>query len=438
MVYEGYVRDFLELSDISVGDTIKIEKDNITHKGMLLEKPDYSNENTLIIKLSSGYNIGVDIQDAKIEKIATGKKPNIELDPVDKQISSEKDNLSILSTGGTVASVIDYKTGAVHPAFTADDLLRATPELVDYANITAKAIFNILSENMNPDYWIKTANSIYDEINNGADGVIIAHGTDTMHYTASALSFMLDTPVPIILTGAQRSSDRPSSDAFTNLMASVTAAKSDVAEVCICMHSSEDDPTCDLHRGNRARKMHTSRRDTFTSINMNPIARVDNNKLSILDDEVKYTKRNSCKLDINDNLSKKVALVKMYPGISPELIDIYVDKGYEGLVIEGTGLGHCSDDVITSIARATSENIAVVMTSQCLFGRTNMNVYSSGRRLLHENVIPVNDMIPETAYTKLLWAAGQSDNVDEIRTIMQSNLKGEMNDTLSQRYFIKN
>jgi glutamyl-tRNA(Gln) amidotransferase subunit D len=438
MVYEGYIRDFLELSDISVGDTIKIEKDNITHKGMLLEKPDYSNKNTLIIKLNSGYNIGVDIQDAKIEKIASGEKPNIELDPVDKQISSDKDNLSILSTGGTVASVIDYKTGAVHPAFTADDLLRATPELVDHANITAKAIFNILSENMNPEYWIKTANSIYDEINNGADGVIIAHGTDTMHYTASALSFMLDTPVPIILTGAQRSSDRPSSDAFTNLMASVTAAKSDIAEVCICMHSSEDDPVCDLHRGNRARKMHTSRRDTFTSINMNPLARIDNNKIEIVDDEVEYTKRNSSKLAINDNLAQKVALIKMYPGISPELIDIYVDKGYEGLVIEGTGLGHCSDEVITSISRATSENIPVVMTSQCLFGRTNMNVYSSGRRLLNENVIPVNDMLPETAYTKLLWAAGQSDDTEEIRKIMQSNLKGEMNTTLSQRYFIKN
>lgn len=438
MVYEGYVRDFLELSDINVGDIIKIEKDNITHKGMLLEKPDYSNENTLIIKLNSGYNIGVDIQDAKIEKIADGEKPKIELDPVDKQISSDKDNLSILSTGGTVASVIDYKTGAVHPAFTADDLLRATPELVDYANINAKAIFNILSENMNPEYWIKTANSIYDEINNGADGVIIAHGTDTMHYTASALSFMLNTPVPIILTGAQRSSDRPSSDAFTNLMASVTAAKSDIAEVCICMHSTEDDPSCDLHRGNRARKMHTSRRDTFTSINMNPLARINNNKVNILDEEVKYFKRDSTELAINDNLAKKVALVKMYPGISPELIDIYVDKGYEGLVIEGTGLGHCSDDIITAIARATDENIPVVMTSQCLFGRTNMNVYSSGRRLLHENVIPVADMLPETAYTKLLWAVGQSDESDEIRNIMQSNLKGEINTTLSQRYFIKN
>ncbi len=370
MAYEGYLKEFLEISNITVGDTIKVTKPGIEHEGMLLEKPDYSNENTLIVKLSSGYNIGIDVKDAKIEKISEGSKPKIELDPVDKQIREDKDNLSILSTGGTVASVIDYKTGAVHPAFTADDLLRATPELVDYANINAKAIFNILSENMTPRYWKETAEAVYDEINNGADGVIIAHGTDTMHYTASALSFMIDTPVPIVLTGAQRSSDRPSSDAFTNLMASVVAAKSDIAEVSICMHSNEDDPTCDLHRGTRARKMHTSRRDTFTSINMNPLATIANDKVTINDMEVGYTKRNEVELALNNDLAEKVALVKMYPGIDPEIIDMYTDKGYDGIVLEGTGLGHCSDDVIEKIERATNEKIPVVMTSQCIFGHT--------------------------------------------------------------------
>ncbi|HIJ16066.1 MAG TPA: Glu-tRNA(Gln) amidotransferase subunit GatD, partial [Methanosphaera sp.] len=321
MSYEGYLKEFLEISNIDVGDKIRVTKPEIEHEGMLLEKPDYSNENTLIIKLSSGYNIGIDVKDAKIEKLSEGKKPKIELDPIDKQISEDKDNLSILSTGGTVASVIDYKTGAVHPAFTADDLLRATPELVDHANIKAKAIFNILSENMNPEYWKKTAEAIYDEINDGADGVIIAHGTDTMHYTASALSFMIDSPVPIVLTGAQRSSDRPSSDAFTNLMASVVAAKSDIAEVTICMHSSEDDPTCALHRATRARKMHTSRRDTFQSINMNPLATIENNQIHINDAEVPYTKRGEKELSLNNTLADKVALVKMYPGIDPEIID---------------------------------------------------------------------------------------------------------------------
>ncbi|OED29953.1 Glu-tRNA(Gln) amidotransferase subunit GatD [Methanosphaera sp. WGK6] len=438
MVYEGYLKDFLDISNITVGDIVKITKANVEHTGMLLEKPDYTNKDTIIIKLNSGYNIGVNIKDAKIEKISEGSKPQIELDPVDKQISKDKQNLSILSTGGTVASVIDYKTGAVHPAFTADDLLRATPELVDHANITAKAIFNILSENMKPEYWKKTAEEVYNEINNGADGVVIAHGTDTMHYTASALSFMIDTPVPIVLTGAQRSSDRPSSDAFTNLMASVTAAKSDVAEVTICMHGTEDDSYCDLHRGTRARKMHTSRRDTFTSINMNPIAKIEDNTVTINDIEVPYTKRNEETLALNNDISEKVALIKMYPGIAPELIDIYVDKGYEGLVIEGTGLGHCSDEVIESISRATSEKIPVVMTSQCIFGRTNMNVYSSGRRLLQNNVISVSDMLPETAYTKLSWVTGQTENLNEIQKLMQTNLKGEMDTTLSQNYFIKN
>lgn len=249
---------------------------------------------------------------------------------------------------------------------------------------------------------------------------------------------MIDTPVPIVLTGAQRSSDRPSSDAFTNLMASVVAAKSDIAEVTICMHATEDDPYCDLHRGTRARKMHTSRRDTFTSINIDPLARIENNKLTIKDKEVPITKRNEKELSLNNNLADKVALIKMYPGIDPEIIDIYIDKGYDGIVIEGTGLGHCSDEVIDKISRATNENIPVVMTSQCIYGRTNMNVYSSGRRLLHENVIPVSDMLPETAYTKLLWAAGQTDNMEEIRNIMQKNLKGELSTTLSQNYFIKN
>lgn len=438
MAYEGYLKDFLELSEITVGDTVKVTKPDISHTGMLLEKPDYSNENTIIIKLDSGYNIGVDIEGAKIEKISEGDKPHIELDPVDKQLSDDKDNISILSTGGTVASVIDYKTGAVHPAFTADDLLRATPELVDYANINAKAILNILSENMKPEYWVKTAESVFDEINNGADGVIIAHGTDTMHYTASALSFMIDTPVPIVITGAQRSSDRPSSDAFTNLMGSIAGVKSDIAEVMVCMHSSEDDPACDLIRGTRARKMHTSRRDTFNSINMEPLAKIENNEIRLYDSEVTYTKRGEQQLNLNTDISDKIALVKIYPGLDPEIIDFYVDKNYEGIVLEGTGLGHCSDEVITSVARATSENIPVVMTSQCLYGKTNMNVYSSGRRLLHHNVIPVSDMLPETAYTKLSWVAGQTDDISLIRELMQTNLKGEMDTSLSQKYFIKN
>ena len=199
---------------------------------------------------------------------------------------AEKPDISIVSTGGTVASVVDYKTGAVHPAFTADDLIRANPELLGHANISGEAILNILSENMKPEYWVKTARSIADEINNGADGVVVAHGTDTMHYTSAALSFILDTPVPVVITGAQRSSDRPSSDAFMNIISSVVAAKSDIAEVTLCMHAEEDDSYCYLHRGTKVRKMHTTRRDTFRSINSLPIAKIRNGKLKLIDKDL--------------------------------------------------------------------------------------------------------------------------------------------------------
>ena len=143
---------------------------------------------------------------------------------------------------------------------------------------------------MKPEYWVKTARSVADEINGGADGVVVAHGTDTMHYTSAALNFMLDTPVPVVVTGAQRSSDRPSSDAFMNLISSVVAAKSDIAEVTLCMHAEEDDSYCLLHRGTKVRKMHTTRRDTFRSINALPIAKIEKGKLKLVDKNSDYNK----------------------------------------------------------------------------------------------------------------------------------------------------
>ena len=278
----------------------------------------------------------------------------------------KKRDISIISTGGTVASIIDYKTGAVHPAFTADDLLRANPELVEQANIKGEAILNILSENMKPEYWIKTARSIADEINGGADGVILAHGTDTMHYTSAALSFILNTPVPVVLTGAQRSSDRPSSDAFLNLMMSVTAAKSDLAEVMVCMHATGNDSYRYLHRGTKVRKMHTSRRDTFRSINTQPLARIENGKIKILDENRRFNKSEmKGPVELQDDLEPRVALIKSFPGISPEIIDYHLDKGYRGLVLEGTGLGHVPEEIIPALERASDSGIPVVMTSQC-------------------------------------------------------------------------
>ena len=433
MTYKENAKKYIENYGLSIGDTVKINKKDISYTGILLDRPEDGDDGYLVIKLSSGYNIGVSIKDTNAELIEKRDKPKIGYDESEIPHDDAKQNISIISTGGTVSSVIDYRTGAVHPKFTASDLVKANPELLDYANYHVKALYNILSENMKVEYWAKAAMEIANDINDGADGIVIAHGTDTMHYTSAALSFMLKTPVPIIITGAQRSSDRPSSDANINLIDSVIAAKSDIAEVCVCMHGSLNDEFTYLHKGTKVRKMHTSRRDTFRSINAQPIAKIENKQIKI---NTNYTKRGFNKLEVNANVEDKVGLIKSFPGISEEFIEYHIDKGYKGLVIEGTGLGHVPNNLINSFKRAKDENIPVIMTSQCLYGRVNMNVYSTGREIKDSGVISARDMTPETTYVKLCWALGQSDDYSEVKNIMQTNIAGEFSEKSSIKEFL--
>ncbi len=435
MTYKENSEKYIENYGLSIGDTIKVHKEDITYTGILLDRPEDADDGYLVIKLSSGYNIGVAIEDTTAELIEKGEKPKIGYDETEIPHDDSKQNISIVSTGGTVSSVIDYRTGAVHPKFTASDLVKANPELLDYANYNVKALYNILSENMKPEYWAKAAEEVANDISDGADGIVIAHGTDTMHYTSAALSFMLKTPVPVIITGAQRSSDRPSSDANINLIDSVIAAKSDIAEVCVCMHGSLNDKYTYLHKGTKVRKMHTSRRDTFRSINAQPIAKIEDKKVNI-NPEYSYTKRGENKLELNTAFEEKVGLIKSFPGISEEYIEYHIDKGYKGLVIEGTGLGHVPNNLIDSFKRAQDENIPVIMTSQCLYGRVNMNVYSTGREILDAGVISGLDMTPETTYVKLCWALGQSDDYAEVKEIMQTDIAGEISQKSSIRDFL--
>lgn len=434
MTYKENSKKFLEESDITVGDTVNVSKEDVSYKGILLDRSEDAEDNYIVLKLDSGYNVGIEITNAKIELIEHGDKPKIGYDETEIPYDNNKMNISIISTGGTVSSVIDYSTGAVHPAFTAGDLLKANPELIDIANYDVKALYNILSENMEPKYWVEAARSIADEINNGSEGVVIAHGTDTMHYTSAALSFLIESPVPIVVTGSQRSSDRPSTDTFLNLINSVGAAKSDIAEVTVCMHNNLDDDICALHSGVKVRKMHTSRRDTFRSINSEPIAYLKNGKIQKTTRE--YIKRDERQLKLHDSIEEKVGLIKSYPGISSELIDYHIDKGYKGLLIEGTGLGHVPEYMIPSLERAFDEGIPCVMTSQCLYGRVNMNVYSTGRKLIDAHVISGEDMSPEVAYVKLCWALGQSDNINDVEKIMKTNIAGEITDRTSAKYFL--
>jgi glutamyl-tRNA(Gln) amidotransferase subunit D len=424
-----------------VGDLIKItSKNGSTFEGVLMPRPGISaDESHIIIKLKSGYNTGISVKegvtivnlakgsgrDAGTQRVATVGAPT--------RVVKDLPTVSLLSTGGTIASKVDYKSGAVSPALSAQDLYDVVPELGDVANVRAEILFNILSENMTPETWSKTADAIGRRtIEGGLDGVIVAHGTDTMHYTAAALSFALrGLPIPVVLVGSQRSSDRPSSDAAMNLLNSaVVAGRGPFAEVVVCMHGETGDTYSLCHRGTKVRKMHTSRRDTFKSINAKPLARIQGNKVEMLVKD--YVSRDPKReLLVEAKFDDRVALVKTYPGIARELIDVLVDKKYHGIVLEGTGLGHVPQSTYDSIKRAIEQEIVVVMTSQCISGRINMNVYSTGRELLAMGVIPGEDMLPETALVKLMWLLGKGETPQKTRELMKINVAGEITEVSS-------
>ncbi|ASJ00791.1 Glu-tRNA(Gln) amidotransferase subunit GatD [Thermococcus gorgonarius] len=424
------IEEFMKKHGLEVGDLIRVIKRDgdelLTFEGLVMPPYELSPGETLTIKLDNGYNIGILID--AIERVEVlenaAEKPKMTF----QEVLPRKEglpNVTILGTGGTIASRIDYKTGAVHPAFTAEELAKAVPEIFEMANVTPKLIMNILSEDMKPEYWKRIAHEVAKALNSGEDGVIIAHGTDTMGYTASALSFMLrNLTKPVVLVGAQRSSDRPSSDSAMNLTCAVKMATSDVAEVMVVMHGETSDTYCLAHRGTKVRKMHTSRRDAFRSINDIPIAKVWKDRIELLRDD--YRRRSEGEVEVDDRIEEKVAILKIYPGISGEILDFLVDKGYRGVVIEGTGLGHVPQDFIPHVERAVEEGVAVCVTSQCLYGRVNLNVYSNGRKLLKAGAIPCEDMLPETAYVKLMWVLGHTDDLEEVRKMMLTNYAGEI------------
>ncbi len=425
------VEEFMKKHGLEVGDLIRVVKregnERITFEGLVMPPYELSPGETLTIKLDNGYNVGILID--AIESVEILEKAVEKPKMAFQEVLPRKEglpNVTILGTGGTIASRIDYKTGAVHPAFTAEELAKAVPEIFEMANVTPKLIMNILSEDMKPAYWIKIAEEVAKALNSGEDGVVIAHGTDTMGYTASALSFMLrNLTKPVVLVGAQRSSDRPSSDSAMNLTCAVRMATSEVAEVMVVMHGETSDTYCLAHRGTKVRKMHTSRRDAFRSINDVPIARVwPKGEIEFLRSD--YRKRSEGEVEVDGKMEEKVAILKIYPGISGEILDFLVDRGYKGVVIEGTGLGHVPQDFIPHVQRAVEEGVAVCVTSQCLYGRVNLNVYSNGRKLLKAGAIPCEDMLPETAYVKLMWVLGHTSDLDEVRKMMLTNYAGEI------------
>jgi glutamyl-tRNA(Gln) amidotransferase subunit D len=425
--YKGEALEAIRKAEAEIGDMIRITKAGYVYEGILIPRSEYGDEKHIVIKLKSGYNIGIRITpNTKIEKTGKGAKPAFAPPPPPRQ-NPELPKVAIISTGGTIASRVDYRTGAVRPALTASDLYSVVPELANIARIDAQILFSLFSENITPKHWKEIAKTVAKQISEGVDGVVIAHGTDTMGYTAAALSFALqDLPVPVILVGSQRSADRPSSDAATNLIGAVTAAaKAPFAEVAVAMHENTSDTSIILHRGTKVRKCHTSRRDTFKSVNATPMARVQNQKITTLTKE--YRKRDPTrKLTLKPEFNEKVALIQFHPGINPATIDWHVEKGYRGIILEGTGLGHVGSYIFKAIRNAIEQNVIVGMTSQCIWGRVNMNVYNQGRDLLALGVIPLEDMLPETATVKLMWIFGQTRDVEEAKNLMKKNIAEEI------------
>jgi glutamyl-tRNA(Gln) amidotransferase subunit D len=425
MPYPEKIQKRLNDAKIQVGDTIQVYAADKVYKGILMPHHEFSGSDIVTVKVETGYNIGIEVKD-KTEFKLLEKSSEQDKKREDASPSGDKPTVSILGTGGTIASYVDYRTGAVHPAMDASDLAYSVPELAEICNIKAKLLFNIFSEDMKVEHWQKLASEVEKELNSGAKGVIIAHGTDTLGYTSAALSFMLrDLTGPVILVGAQRSSDRPSSDANMNLVSSAhLAVNSDLGEVVVAMHGEMSDSYVLIHRGTRVRKMHTSRRDAFHTVNEEPLGMVRSNEIVF---SQPYKKRSTGKTKADTRMEGRVCMMYSYPDIKPEDFDYLAGKN-KGFVIAGTGLGHVPKTLIAIIKGAIESGVHVVMTSQCLNGTVNMKVYSSGRDLLKSGVISGEDMLPETAYVKLMWVLGRTQEPDEVKKLMETNLVGEMNE----------
>jgi glutamyl-tRNA(Gln) amidotransferase subunit D len=451
--YKGKSLRLLTQMGISIGDTLKLNIAGNQFIGILMPRFESADENHLVIKLRNGYNIGIEL--TKIESItkimqepnqtvsnmpssSSSSSSSIPEPPIKRLEGEDKSipKIALISTGGTIASKVDYRTGGVHAAISASEIYASIPELGNYASVDTEVLLNEYSENIKPEHWSLIANKVAQKVKSGRyQGIIISHGTDTMHYTASALSFALQNlPIPVVLVGAQRSSDRPSSDAALNLIGGIVfAIKSNYSGVFVAMHASSSDDVIACHVGTRVRKNHTSRRDAFESIDVTPVALIKGNIVEMQDSQIKLQKRDSSseRFVVKPDYDNKVILLKYHPGFDPELIKhAIVDAGYKVIILEGTGLGHIGRESFPQIQKAIKSGLMVFMTSQCVWGRVRMTVYDTGRDLLNIGVIPLSDMIAETAIVKAMWVLANSKDSESAKKIMQENIANEISSAI--------
>lgn len=407
----------------SAGDRVRIKHAGFEYSGILLESKD---DNIFVLKLSNGYNVGIPKGNSKVT--VTGNLQVEKLPELKAEKNLKLPNVSLVSTGGTITSRVDYRTGAVHPITKPAELLSQIPELKKIANISVTPAMSKFSEEFSPDDWSKLAGFVGRELNKeNVRGVIVTHGTDTLHYTAAALSFALEgLGKPVAIVGGQRSSDRGSFDGAMNLICGTHYANSDIAEVATVLHGTSSDDYCIANPGTKTKKMHTTMRNTFRPINSMPYAKLF--KTGKIEKLRGSNLRHAGEVNVQSQFEEKVALIKYHPGLSPKILDFYVKEGYRGVIIEGTGLGHVSANTWLKSITAATKKMFVGMTSQANYGKVDPYVYSTGRDLFNHGVVYLGDMLAETAIVKLSWVLGQEKDKDKVRDLMTSNLRGELSE----------
>jgi len=425
--YKGEALATIKKYNVRVWSDTLIKSSRGEFRGIILPRSENDDETHIVLKLATGYNVGVDVHTIKEMTELGYKEAHYKIPEKEFPYTEGLPKVKLLGTGGTIASRLDYRTGAVIPAFSPGELYGAVPELADICNLDTEKVFAVFSENMGPDQYKKLAVTIGEEIEKGIEGIIIGHGTDTLHHTAAALTFMCQNlPIPVVLVGSQRSSDRPSSDAALNLMHAATAAgHGDIAEVMVCMFGPTSDEYGLLHRGTRVRKMHSSYRSTFRTIGDIPLGTVTREGVVPIHSD--YNKRrNDHKVKIAPYFEEKVTIVYYYPNMQPDIIDSLVENGYKGIVIAGTGLGHVNKLIYPAIKRAVAAGVAIYMTVQTLWGYVHMFVYDTGRDLMAMGIVPAENMLPEVAYIKLGWVLGQTNDLEKVKEMMLTPVNGEI------------
>ncbi len=425
--YKGEALEMLKKHNVRVWGQAEVQTTRGLFQGTVLPRSENDDDQHIVMKIITGYNIGIDIANISNMKETGYKKANYKIPEKEFPYTDGFPKIKLIGTGGTIASRLDYRTGAVIPAFSPGELYGAVPELADICNLTTEKVFAVFSENMGPDQYKKLAVAIGKEIENGIDGIIIGHGTDTLSHTAAALTFMVqNSPVPIVLVGSQRSSDRPSSDAALNLMhAATAAAHGNIAEVMVCMFGPTSDEYGLLHRGTRVRKMHSSYRSTFRTLGDVPLATVTRKGVKAIKPEYNH-RRKDRNVTILPYFEEKVAIIYYYPNMQPDIIDSLVENGYKGIIIAGTGLGHVNKPLYPAIERATAKGVHMFMCVQTLWGYAHMFVYDTGRDLMAKGIVPAMNMLPETAYIKLGWVLGQTNDPEKVREMMLTPINDEI------------